>query len=98
MSEQTLDSELEPVPKGELTRVVNYGLQEVGRLSAIESRLLEHKAFLQPGTAAFGYFLNMKPSDEAAPLGEQGLMVTRATQKLKEVFVQIFTPFFFVEV
>ncbi len=85
MSEQSLESELETVPKGEFVRVVNYGLQEVSRISAIESRLLEHKAFLSPGSTAFAYFVNMKPSDEAAPLGENGLMVTKSTQKLKEV-------------
>lgn len=87
MSEQSLESELETVPKAEFNRVVTYGLQEASRISAIENRLLEHKAFLTPGSAAFGYFVNMKPSDEAAPIGEHGLMVTKSTQKLKEVLV-----------
>lgn len=85
MSEQTLESELDTVPKGELTRIVNSGMMEVGRVANIESRLMEHKAFLMPGSTAFAYFVNMKPSDEAAPLGEHGLMVTKSTQKLKEV-------------
>ena len=85
MSEQSLDSEILTVPKGELDRVVNYGMSEIGRISNIESRLMEHKDFLMPGSTAFAYFVNMKPSDEAAPIGEHGLMITRATQKLKEV-------------
>lgn len=85
MSEQSLESELETVPKGELNRVVNFGMQEVGRIANMESRLIEHKTFLMPGSTAFAYFVNMKPSDEAAPLGENGLMVTKSTQKLKEV-------------
>jgi hypothetical protein len=46
---------------------------------------MDHKAFLMPGSTAFAYFVNMKPSDEAAPIGEHGLMVTKSTQKLKEV-------------
>lgn len=85
MSEQTLESELETVPKGDLNRVVSFGMQEVSRISNMESRLIEHKAFLTAGSTAFAYFVNMKPSDEAAPLGENGLMVTKATQKLREV-------------
>ena len=85
MSEQTLESELLTVPPAEFTRVITYGQQEVSRISAIESRLFEHKAFLSAGSTAFAYFVNMKPSDEAAPLGENGLMVTKSTQKLKEV-------------
>nr|CAH0110491.1 unnamed protein product [Daphnia galeata] len=85
MSEQSLDSEILTVPKGELDRVVNYGMSEIGRISNIESRLMEHKDFLMPGSTAFAYFVNMKPSDEAAPIGEHGLMITRATQKLKQV-------------
>ena len=85
MSEQSLDSEILTVPKSELDRVVNYGMTEIGRISTIESRLMDHKAFLMPGSTAFAYFVNMKPSDEAAPVGEQGLMVTKSTQKLKEV-------------
>lgn len=85
MSEQSLDSEILTVPKVELDRVVNYGMSEIGRISTIESRLMDHKAFLMPGSTAFAYFVNMKPSDEAAPIGEQGLMVTKSTQKLKEV-------------
>jgi hypothetical protein len=85
MSEQSLDSEIIFVPKVELERVVTHGMAEIGRISTIESRLMEHKAFLMPGSTAFAYFINMKPSDEAAPIGEQGLMVTKSTQKLKEV-------------
>uniref|UniRef100_A0A0P5QUM0 Chorion peroxidase n=1 Tax=Daphnia magna TaxID=35525 RepID=A0A0P5QUM0_9CRUS len=85
MSEQSLDSEILTVSNPELARISKFGQSEVGRIAGIEARLLEHKAFLMPGSTAFAYFINMKPSDEAAPLGEQGLMVTRSTQKLKEV-------------
>lgn len=87
MSEQSLDSEILTVSSPELARISKFGQSEVGRVAGIEARLLEHKAFLMPGSTAFAYFINMKPSDEAAPLGEQGLMVTRSTQKLKEVYV-----------
>jgi len=85
MSEKSLDEELLDVPKNELNMVVNFGLQEIGRLAAIEARLLDHQAFLTSSSPSFGYFSNMKASDAAAPVGELGLMVTKATQKLKEV-------------
>ncbi|XP_057375088.1 peroxidase-like [Daphnia carinata] len=85
MSEQSLESEILTVPNTELVRVSKFGQSEIGRIAGIESRLLEHKAFLSPGSTAFAYFVNMKPSDEAAPLGENGLMVTKSTQKIREV-------------
>lgn len=87
MSEQSLDSEILTVPNAEIVRISKFGQSEIGRIASIESRLLEHKAFLVPGSTAFAYFVNMKPSDEAAPLGENGLMVTKSTQKLREVYV-----------
>jgi len=85
MQEKSLDEELLDVPKNELNMEVNFGLQEIGKLAAIEARLLDHQAFLTSSSPSFGYFSNMKASDAAAPVGELGLMVTKATQKLKEV-------------
>ena len=46
MQEKSLDEELLDVPKNELNMVVNFGLQEIGKLAAIEARLLDHQAFL----------------------------------------------------
>lgn len=85
MSEKSLEEELIEVPKNEFVRVTNFGLQEVSRLAAIENRLIEHQMFLTPTSPSFGYFVNMKASESAATIGELGLMVTKATQKLKEV-------------
>ena len=85
MSEKSLEEELVDVPAGELARVTTFGMQEVSRLAAVEARLVEHKIFLTPSSPSFGYFVNMRASETAATLGEKGLMVTKATQKLREV-------------
>lgn len=87
MSEKSLEEELVEVPKPELVRVLSFGPAEIGRLAAIESRQVDHQAFvaLLPSSPSFGYFINMRASSPAASTGELGLMVTKATQKLKEV-------------
>ena len=85
MSEKTLDEELVEVPPAELTKVTTLGLQEMSRLAVVESRLLEHKTFLTSASPSFGYYINMKASESAASIAELGLMVTKSTQKLREV-------------
>ena len=84
MDEQSLESELLEVSPAELDLVVTYGLQEIKRLAVIEANLVEHKTFLTTDSPAWGYYVNMKASDFAATVGENGLMINKATQNLRE--------------
>lgn len=80
---KTSYEEITDIPKMELDRIAKYGVDEVNRIAAFESRLSEHQTYLFPGSPAYSYYSVMKPSDTAAAVGELGLMVTVTTQKLK---------------
>jgi len=85
MEEEPLEKELQTVAKDEMKAVAAHGAQALARQAHEEERLVEHRAFLSSSSSSSssGYYVNTRATAEAAKAGEQGLMMTRAVQKMK---------------